>query len=462
MANVVDQLGRCDTDMDALKGTAGGTVVEKSLEYTVGKDNPLVYAGRKGAQGSAMLIDKAASNKGASKKLNTFGKKVDQVGTALGQKAPCMAVQIGAMEGAKFAMKKAAGFAMKRSMREAMEEGTLKTSEQVATKMATKTGEEAVGKYVAEEVGEKLVVEEAAASLGPVGWGIDLLLTAGMLMDMGNPEGYLEGKADKVIEHMAGAQVVPRLKRAIANGPGSAYKQLVAAAEKETDPAQKKRLQLQAACMKYQMDTKQLHANPVQLGTGTSSVQTVHDGAINLNDPVVRRKIQHYMMDYLKYTGKGTADEPPLKKDGSPDERNWILRQYNSNGDKLAAGFMDPDVKAHKKYTRTPKQLGFEDGYAKPIYQLGVKHKNKNLHVISGSMQDFPSIWASVGTLVVGLLIWVLLRFLPLPLHLVNAGSSFAIGSALLYIKFEGIDTTPILDYLVAAGLFGFGALQLR
>ena len=461
MANVVDQLGQCDTDMNALKDTTGGTVVETSLKYTVGKDNPLVYTGRKAAQGSATLIDKV-SKKDALKNLNKFGQKVDRTGNALGQMAPCMAVQVGSMEGAKFAMKKAAGFALKRSMRKSMETGTLKTSEQVATKMTTKTGEEAAGKMVAEEVGEKIVVEEAAASLGPVGWGIDLLLSAGMLMDMGDPEGYLQGKADKVIEHMVGTQVVPNLKRAVANGPKVYYEQLTAEAKRESDPARKEKLQLQAACFKYQMDTKQLLANPVKLGSGTASVQVVHDGAINLNDPVVQRKIQHYMMDYLKYTGKGTADETPLKKDGSPDEANWVLRQYNSNGDELAAGFMDPDLEAHKKYVRTPKQLGFEDGYAKPMYQLGVKHKNKNLHVISGSMQDYPSIWASVGTLVVGLLIWVLLRFLPLPLHLVNAFSSFVIGSALLYIKFEGIDTTPILDYVVAAGLFGFGALQFR
>ena len=44
--------------------------------------------------------------------------------------------------------------------------------------------------------------------------------------------------------------------------------------------------------------------------------------------------------------------------------------------------------KAHKKYTRTKKQLNFEDKYAKPMFQAGVKHNNENLKVISGNMQE--------------------------------------------------------------------------
>ena len=54
-----------------------------------------------------------------------------------------------------------------------------------------------------------------------------------------------------------------------------------------------------------------------------------------------------------------------------------------------------------------------------------------------------------------------MLRFLPVNLKYVNVFSTFALGSALLYIKFEKLDTTPILDYILALVLYGIGIYNL-
>ena len=374
---------------------------------------------------------------------------VQKIGETIKDDAPCMGLQIGAWEGTKYAMKKASAYQMKKVLRKEMEDGTLEVSEKVAQKMAKKFGTDYAEKMATEEVGERVVAMEASEAAGPVGWALDGLMAAGMLMDMENPEGFTKGVPDEKIENMIGSLVVKGTTSVMTQAK-NIYKQL----DKSS---------MQAKCLKDQIDNNMMLASPI--GTGIErehNVQTTHDYAINLNDPIIRRKVRNYMLDYLKYTGPGIKDEPPIDpKTGAPDENKWEIRQFNSKGETLKKDFLKPDTKAHKKYTRTKKQLNFEDKYAKPMFQAGVKHNNENLKVISGNMQDHPSIWASASTLVIGLLIWMMLRFLPVNLKYVNVFSTFALGSALLYIKFEKLDTTPILDYILALVLYGIGIYNL-
>ena len=89
-----------------------------------------------------------------------------------------------------------------------MEDGTLEVSEKVAQKMAKKFGTDYAEKMATEEVGERVVAMEASEAAGPVGWALDGLMAAGMLMDMENPEGFTKGVPDEKIENMIGSLVV--------------------------------------------------------------------------------------------------------------------------------------------------------------------------------------------------------------------------------------------------------------
>ena len=359
--------------------------------------------------------------------------------------AACIASQIGVQVGADVGMKKVSQFALNRILRQQMEKNTLKYSENVSKKMAEKYGAEWASRSAEKEVGEMAfqlqLEEEVGVSMGPIGLGIDFLMTAGMLMDLADAEGYNQAKSDAQIEAMMGS-TLQKYHRA----QQSSLTNLAASSK---DPLQK-------ACWQQQADRDTINTHPISGGMEVSkNLNLTKDSAINLNDPVVQRKIKHYMLDYLAYTSKGSDPEPPLLKDGSPDEANWKVRPTNSRGQPFASDYLKGNPKISNKYARTKSQLDFEDGYAKKMYQMGEKYKNENVKKIGLHMQQHPSMWISGLTVVIGLVLWGLLRLLlPEQLRVVNAFSSLTLAGALIYIKADQLDTAPpYIDYGIAAAL---------
>lgn len=308
----------------------------------------------------------------------------------------CMAAQIGTQVGADVAMKQISKFALNRILRQQMETNTLKYSEEVAGKMAEKYGAEWTSRLAEKEVGSMALQLEVGADFGPIGMGIDMLMAAGMLMDMADPEGYLQAQRDPQIEMQVG-KMLQNLSQEQQNS-------LTTMVKKSTDPVQK-------ACWQSQADQHVMNTHPISGGIVVAdNVNVTNDSAINLNDPVVQRKIKHYMLDYLAYTSKGTAEAPPLKNDGSPDEANWVPRSMNSKGECLNPDYLKGNPAISNKYRRTKNELDFEDGYAKKMYQMGEKYQNDNIKTIGLHMQNYPSLWINGLTITISLLLWGVLR----------------------------------------------------
>ena len=274
-----------------------------------------------------------------------------------------------------------------------------KMSQAALRKVSQKTAEYTAKKVVAEAVvrsggqaATKAVSKAAVnAAMGPVGWAIEIIGAVSMIIDIGDPNGYMMTMYDDSINTLV-AQMQHGLETA-------QVEQMCASFDVawNSNPMTKDIDDSIRDCIKC----KGLRA--------PAPVMPFEDFYDLDADPVLSRKINSYMLDYLVYTHRDSENDkvqlaPPLLDDGSPDVEKWVRRTRNAKGQRLNPKTTTPEEEPSTDASRTIAEKSFLDLIVSWMWTRNAK--------LAATMQNNVAISMVLTTVIVVMFVGILVSMI--------------------------------------------------